>query len=65
MTAIRHGCVLALGCALACAQPKDELLEAAREAAKSYTADLPNFLVQQVTTRYRRIPQAPPPAGWR
>lgn len=31
----------------------DTLIEDAREAAASFTAELPNFLVQQVTTRYQ------------
>ena len=30
----------------------DEIISDAREAAVNFTADLPNFLVQQVTTRY-------------
>ena len=30
----------------------DEIISAAREAAMNFTAELPNFLVQQVTTRY-------------
>jgi hypothetical protein len=61
---VRVGYLLALGCVLASAQsqPKDELLEAARTAAQSYTADLPNYVVQQVTTRYRRVTLAA--TGW-
>jgi hypothetical protein len=51
MTAIRHGCVLALWCALACAQPKDAVIEDARRAARSYASQLPDFLVRQVTAR--------------
>jgi hypothetical protein len=31
----------------------DEIISDAREAAVNFTADLPNFLVQQVTTRYQ------------
>lgn len=31
----------------------DQVIEDAREAAASYNADLPNFVVQQATTRYR------------
>ena len=35
------------------AGPLDPVIADAREAAASFTADLPNFLVKQVTTRYR------------
>jgi len=31
----------------------DSIIDDARDAAASYSADLPNFLVQQVTTRYQ------------
>ncbi len=33
----------------------DQIIDDAREAAASFTADLPNFLVQQVTTRYQSV----------
>ncbi len=39
----------------------DSVIGEARDAANSFTADLPNFLVQQVTTRY----QGTSPSVWR
>jgi hypothetical protein len=40
----------------------DDMIEEARKAADSFTADLPNFIVQQVTTRYY---SASIPPSWR
>ena len=36
--------------------PKEELIERAREYALSFTDNLPNYVCQQYTTRYMRIP---------
>jgi hypothetical protein len=36
--------------------PKEELLERAREYALNFTDNLPNYVAQQYTTRYMRIP---------
>lgn len=40
----------------------DDMILAAREAASAFTAELPNFVVQQVTTRYQ---SRTVPASWR
>jgi len=40
----------------------DEAIEGARTAAESFTADMPNFVVQQLTTRYYSYSR---PAQWR
>jgi hypothetical protein len=40
----------------------DDLIEEARKAAESFTAGLPNFVVQQVTTRYSSFSNPP---SWR
>jgi hypothetical protein len=36
--------------------PKEELIERAREYALNFTDNLPNYVAQQYTTRYMRIP---------
>ena len=44
--------------------PKQELIERAREYALSFTDNLPNYVCQQYTTRYQRSPAAKSGMPW-